>query len=370
MSEHSRIRRVIGCMTGTSIDALDVALVEIEGSALSMRARLIRSLSRPLAALSAPLRSLADQQPMTAGQIARLSHDFSILHRDAIIELLAGEAVDLVSVHGQTVWHAPPTSWQMLTPAVIAADVRAPVICDLRAADLAAGGQGAPITPIADFILFRDSVESRAVLNLGGFCNFTHIPPVPGESTDLTAHASKITGGDICSCNHLLNGLSRILLGTEYDDQGRTAASGDANPDLLNELSGLLSSQGSGGRSLGSGDELASWIGSSAGRDSAPNLLRTACEAVAGSIASRMIGVDRVVVGGGGAHNNTLITAIRRRCRILVDHTDKHGVPIDMREAICMAILAALSDDSVSITIPRITGRSGGPLQSGTRTPA
>src|SRR5690349_11659226 len=139
------MRRVVGCMTGTSIDALDASLVEIDGHGLAMRAKPVRNLTRDLGDLAPRLRALAEQQPMTAGQIAAIARDFALLHASAILELLAGEKADLICVHGQTVFHQPPLSWQLMQPAPIAQAVGCPVVYDLRQADLAAGGQGAPI---------------------------------------------------------------------------------------------------------------------------------------------------------------------------------------------------------------------------------
>jgi anhydro-N-acetylmuramic acid kinase len=169
-------RRVVGCMTGTSLDGIDLALVEVTGTGLGMSARFARGLSAPLGPAADSLRALAAQEPMTAGQVARLSLQFAAAHAQALTDLLGGERSDLVCIHGQTVFHAPPASWQLLNPFPIARAASAPVVYDLRQADLAAGGQGAPITPIADFVLFRHAQESRAVVNLGGFCNVTLLP--------------------------------------------------------------------------------------------------------------------------------------------------------------------------------------------------
>src|SRR5262245_9739095 len=142
-------RLAIGCMTGTSIDALDAALVRIEGRGLDMHADLVRGISRPLADLAPPLRALANQEPATAAHIARLAHRLAMLHVEVIRVLLVGDRPELIAIHGQTVFHAPPISWQLFNPAPIANAFDTPVVFDLRAADLAGGGQGAPITPLS-----------------------------------------------------------------------------------------------------------------------------------------------------------------------------------------------------------------------------
>jgi 1,6-anhydro-N-acetylmuramate kinase len=211
-------RRAIGCMTGTSIDSLDVALVEITGTGLAMTAHFVRGHTVSLGELAPRLRALAEQEPMTAGEIATLSREFALLHVEAVRALMRDEPspADLICVHGQTVYHKPPVSWQLLTPSIIAHEVGVPVVHDLRAADLAKGGQGAPITPIADWVFFGHLPGPLGIVNLGGFCNVTLLPGADAtiaESQELNA----IKGMDVCACNQLLDAIARKLLNREYD---------------------------------------------------------------------------------------------------------------------------------------------------------
>lgn len=351
-------RLAVGCMTGTSIDSIDAALVEISGRGLDMTARFIRGASAPLGDLVPRLRRLAQQHPMTAGEIATLSRDFSLAHIPVIRDALAGARPDLICIHGQTVFHQPPISWQMLTPAVIAHAVRAPVVFDLRAADLAAGGQGAPITPIADWVLFRHWADRLALINLGGFSNYTAWS-TPAQRADAADPAPQnfpdIFGGDLCVCNQLLDMLARERLGRGYDEGGRIAATGSPDAAAMAELVSLLETQRCAGRSLGTGDELASW----ASRHSSlptPVILRTACEAIAESIIAGVKPEFPLLVGGGGVHNAALLDALARGCRHGVHPTDAAGVPVAYREAACFAVLGALCQDRIPISIPRITG--------------
>src|SRR5437588_8579988 len=124
-------RRVVGCMTGTSIDGLDAALVEIEGAGLEMKAKVLRCVSRPLDEVGTTLRMMAEQRPMIASEIAAAMHTFAMLHAAAIQELLGRETCDLVCVHGQTVFHRPPHSWQLMQPAPIVRAIGCPVVYDL-----------------------------------------------------------------------------------------------------------------------------------------------------------------------------------------------------------------------------------------------
>lgn len=346
-------------MTGTSIDALDVALVAVEGRGLEMRASLVRTRTRPLGPLAAPLRRLAAQEPLSAGAIVGLAHELAAVHVATIRDLLGGEPADLVAVHGQTVFHAPPLSWQLLNPASIAHALRAPVVFDLRAADLAAGGQGAPITPLADYVLFRDDTETRAIVNFGGYCNFTLLPR--GREA---AHGA-IRGSDICACNQLLDGLARALFDEPFDAAGQHASAGHICPAARDALVELLQRQANAGRSLGTGDEPTGWIDRFRNECRAEDLARSACDAMASvivatvkRIASEIPGarVDAYVLAGGGVKNRALYEALASRCAGRVCPTDMLGVPAAYREAVGIAVLGALCQDRVPITLPAITG--------------
>ncbi len=367
-TDHSRMspRNVVGCMTGTSMDAIDAALVKVEGDGLAIRAAVLRCVSHPLDSLADPLRRLADQEPASARQIATLSREFALRHVDAVQRLMGSQRPDLIAVHGQTVYHAPPVSWQLLTPAPMAEAFHAPVVFDLRAADLAAGGQGAPITPIADYVLFRNEVETRAIVNLGGYANYTLLPARQSTASGAQDVAvNGIRGGDICACNQLLDAIARDLFEEPFDDGGQRAADGEAQPDLVDHLVGLLRGQARLGRSLGTGDEMVGWITQSRGRCSAEDLARSASDAIAAVIPATLCDaatqcgpfpVDRVLLAGGGLKNRVLFEAIERQGQTAVQPTDDVGVPASHREAAAMAVLGALCQDRVPITLRSVTG--------------
>lgn len=367
----SGVRRVVGCMTGTSLDGIDCALVEIERRGLEMKPRFVRGSSGSLGELAPRLRALAEQKPMTAGEIAKLSREFALLHAREVNSLLDGEECDLIAAHGQTVFHAPPVSWQMFNPAVLAHETGIDVVCDLRAADLAAGGQGAPITPLADWVWLRSATERRVVLNLGGFANATVLPRDEGPGS-----IADIRGMDICACNHVLDGVARVALGKPYDEDGAAAMAGTVDVAARDELMAILLRQASGGRSLGTGDEAVGaggWLERWRGRMSGEDLCATACAAVGGVIGEQLAehaaspsgAISRVLVAGGGAANVTCVGWIRESLSrkspsIRLESTDAHGLPGAFREAAEMAVLGALCQDRVAITLPGVTGVGGG----------
>lgn len=353
--DHARMhtRRVIGAMTGTSIDGIDLALVQIDGAGLDMHATLLRGRSAELGALAPRLRAAAEQVPLPAREFAALALEFGALHAREATALAAGDSIDLVVAHGQTVFHAPPVSWQLLNPFPIAAALRCRVVCDLRQADLIAGGQGAPITPLADWILFR-AIEPRVILNLGGFANVTALP---GHSAPLVG----IRGADLCVCNQLLDRAARHLINAPFDRDGATAARGRADASLCRALAQRLAQQRAHGRSLGTGDELFEWLESATRSLSAEDTLATAVAALAVAIASGVRAIEpspsEVIVAGGGARHRSLLAAIAVSLGCPVVASDDRGVPADWREAMEMAVLGSLAEDGVPISLPSVTLR-------------
>ena len=376
--QHPRTRIVAGCMTGTSIDGIDVAVMQITGSGLDIQAKLLASISMeldgPFGELSQPLRDIAGQRSVPAGFIADLSRRFSLLHAHAVQAAArkAGVQLDLVVLHGQTVWHRPPVSWQLCNPAVVAHELGTLVVADLRAADLAAGGQGAPITPLADWILFgRDAASAEqpgtctAIVNLGGFANFTMLRSGLGPE--------HITAGDICVCNQLLDTIARTTLGQPFDADGAAALRGTASTLALADLAALCNSQSLAGRSLGTGDEVQLWLETWSARLGGPDLCASACAAIGSTIGRTLVRAAgthklvRTIAFGGGAKNLAMLRQVGAAINGTVGRTSDHqpaaaiqtgetmGIGIHEREAACMAVLGALSQDGVAITLPQVT---------------
>lgn len=347
-------RIVIGCMTGTSIDGIDAAAVRLTGRGLGIRVEFLAGVSRPLGPVAETLRRLARGEALTAEEIARAARDFSLEHAEAVRELAAEHAPAFVAVHGQTVFHAPPLSWQLFNAAPLAAAVGVPVVSDFRSADIAAGGQGAPITPLADFLCFADAGERRAIVNLGGFANFTALPR---RTADAAADVEAIAGGDLCVCNQLLDRLARQFLGRDFDSGGAVASAGTPIAAVVAELVERLTRQAGLGRSLGSADEPHTWeIEPPAGASAAADVLASATAAIGQVVAERLPACERVLLAGGGALNAALRAAIKRHVAAPVELTDAYGLPGRYREAAQMAVLGALCADGAAITLPRVTG--------------
>ena len=374
-----RARLVAGCMTGTSLDGLDVALVKITGMGLDMRAELLGHHALSLSdALRGTLTSLASGQANEPITIMRAARALGELHADGLEQLLLscpfpleGEALqrqalnektnapklDFVTAHGQTIWHAPqdeggPKSWQLFDPWPIVKRFNVPVCYDLRQADLIAGGEGAPLTPLADWVIYREHAD--VVANLGGVLNVTN----------LHADPSQITGGDIYPCNLLLDGLFQRYFNLPYDPYGRTAARGNVTPELVELLHAAIQEACQDGKSLGREQFSPQWLDrlvASVGETAPPeDVLRTAARLVAvrlgGAFREAGLPQERMVLAGGGAKHRTLVKIIEERGYREVMASEDLGIPCDAREAMAFAVLGALSQDGVPISLPQVTG--------------
>ncbi len=350
-------RFVVGTMTGTSIDGeLDAALVKIEGTGLRMRVTVVATHSLPLGAIANDLRAIAAQTPLPAQEFARISRAFGELHALAIDELCsdAGVQPDLAVLHGQTVFHAPPLTWQLLDPWPVAVRLSCRVRYDLRSANVASGGQGAPITPLADFLLFARDDQPTIVVNLGGFVNATLLPR-------RAAGTSAIRGFDLCACNHLLDTVARARLGRPFDMDGAAAARGVCDEALAQRLAMAIAPRvemGSTRRSLGTGDEaarLVAWTLNLSESDACRTIVEGIALAIAAALRDEPSGP--IIIAGGSARNQALLVALAARSgRVVQTSLDAAGIAVGMREAVEMAILGALADDGVSYCLEAVTG--------------
>lgn len=267
----------------------------------------------------------------------------------------AGVVVDLVAAHGQTVWHIgeEQLSWQLFDPWPLVRELGVPVVFDLRQADLIAGGQGAPITPIADPILYgRD--QKLAVVNLGGVCNFT--VSLPGDEGALP----EVIAQDLCPCNLMLDGLARRLLGRAYDKDGAVTSTGRADAELMALIEEAV---GQSPRTLGREQFGQAWVDGLIARRpgvSEADWLASAAGYIGRKLAGAIdgYGVERAVLAGGGSLNPALVSQIAQSSvqGEVWTTSEALGIPGEAREAACFAVLGALSADGVPITLERVTG--------------
>lgn len=358
--EHPRL--AIGCMSGTSLDGLDAVLVRARGSGVNLHdVEIVQGVSVDLGGAGV-LRRLAAGEAVAAAEIAGAALALGRAHAEACRTLCEQAGIDrpaLVCVHGQTVWHRAPVGWQVINPWPVARELGCPVVFDLRGSDLAGVGQGAPLTPLADWVLFRHERVGRVIVNLGGFCNATVLMPGGGPDT--------VRAADLCACSQVLDAAARAGIGKAFDPDGSHAASGRADDAAAGELTAALDAQGEAGRSLGSGDEGGAWVARWSGRLTGDDLLASACRGVGAAVArglGRLTKVDgagsgEVYLAGGSVRNRTLVRAIADATGGTVRLTDDLGVPAAWREGACFAVLGLLLADGQEVALPGVTGRAG-----------
>ncbi|PHQ81069.1 MAG: hypothetical protein COB69_04880 [Phycisphaera sp.] len=341
-------RTIVGVMTGTSIDAIDIAVVKIAGKGLGISAVPTAFQSFPLGDLADSLRLLANNTATAPSSIATIENDFGKLIAESIAACIGSEKIDLAVIHGQTIFHNPPLTWQLLNPWPIVSKLGVPVVYDLRRADLALGGQGAPLTPIADAVLFGHPTKRRAIINLGGFCNATLLPALPESEIETDF----IRGYDLCPCNHWLDGIMRTRTHSSFDDNGERASTGSPIESLVQSLMDQCPNTGVGHRSLGSSDDRLFDLG----EHSTADLLATCCDVIARLIAEAATDCDELLCAGGSVRNEHLMSRIRVHSPIPVVDLADAGVEPEAREAVAFAVLGALCMDAVPIGLAGVTG--------------
>jgi anhydro-N-acetylmuramic acid kinase len=380
----------VGLISGTSLDGVDVAIVRIAGHDREARVELLAYETIPYPdPVRAELLALYDD---TANAVARLCSLNAVVGQcfaDATVAVAGRAGIDLGEVevigsHGQTVWHQPaadpamplstPSTLQIGEASVIAARTGAPVMADFRVADMAVGGQGAPLAPYFDWAVMSDPSRSRAVQNIGGIGNVTWLPAGAGVE-DVVAF-------DTGPGNMLIDGVvSRLTNGQlAYDRDGAFAAAGTLIPGLADHLLEdpylLEPPPKSTGREYYGSAQVEALIaevgvpdGALVGHDGAARQL--ACDLVASVTAftARSIGdayrrwlpalPDEVLVNGGGCRNPVLMRMIADDLPgIPVRATDAVGFDGDAKEAMAFALIAHDSLGGLSTNVPGATGAS------------
>lgn len=363
---------IAGIMAGTSADALDVALVEFtfppgaeagsqEAPELTMR--LIASRETPFSPdLHADILRLLEPKDVPLSLLNSVDSRFGQACAEAVATLCAEAEVDcdLVVSHGQTVHHdvvegTVTSTLQLGQPAWIAERLGRPVLSDVRARDVAAGGQGAPLAGILDHLLLAGSRERTAVLNLGGIANITVISP----------HDDTIAF-DTGPANALIDLMARRI--TEdpqgFDRDGALAARGRTVPALLHDLLAEpyygLPAPKSTGKELFHSNYLDRHLAAHPGLDD-HDIIATLTTLTARTVADacRSHRVTALIASGGGTRNPTLMAALRAELgpSVPVQTTDEaFGLPEGAKEACLMALIGWLSWHGLPATLPSTTG--------------
>lgn len=349
----------LGVMSGTSLDGLDIALIEQDHNT-----RLLGTRYLPMPAeLRAALLALCVSGPDELARAAITEQQWVKLAAQGIAELLAQhelapQAIRAIGSHGQTVRHEPARGFsiQIGNPALLAELSGISVIGDFRRRDLAAGGQGAPLVPAFHEALFANPQKRRAILNIGGFSNLSLLEP-----------EKQVHGFDCGPGNVLLDAWIQRHRGVDYDQDGHWAATGRVQAPLLQALLGNAFFQTQGPKSTGRElfnlvwlDQHLRTLPAYAAEDVQATLLELTAISVIDALRAAQANTEELLVCGGGAHNLTLmqrLAALLPDCR--VSSTEAYGVPADWVEAMAFAWLAHCCLESIPANRPSVTGARG-----------
>jgi anhydro-N-acetylmuramic acid kinase len=367
-------------MSGTSADGIDVALARISGAPPNLRAKIEQATSIPFPRdVRETILRIANGAPSSSAEISELNFVLGNLFGDAVIRAcrrfrVPPSRVALIGSHGQTIFHQgspsrvrgtlrPASTLQIGEPAIIAARTGITTIGDFRSADMAVGGQGAPLVPFVDYLLYRDAKIGRAALNIGGIANVTVIP--------ARAKAENVFAFDTGPGNMIIDSLMQHFSDgkVRYDDNAEFAITGAVSPELLDLLLAdhyfRLRPPKSAGREqfgVAYAKKLIEWAAKHRVRTA--DLVRTATVFAALSIVDawhRFVAprakVNQLIVAGGGAHNPLIMAQLAAALDgIEVKTSAALGVPEDGKEAFAFAILAYETFHGRPANLPSATG--------------
>ncbi len=363
----------VGLMSGTSLNGMDAALVRLDGPT---HARLLAFASRPY--------SPAERGELEAALAGGPPRQFALLHAQlgrwaaeavqAVLE--AGHArasdLDFIAFPGQTLWHEPPlVTWQLGEPAILAEEFGVRVVSGFRGRDVAAGGQGAPLVPMADLLLFGAADHPRVLVNLGGMANVTWVPRRTEEHGALAFD----TGPGMAVVDAV---AALVQPGLAMDTDGMLAAQGRVDETVLQELLADPFFQSPPPRSTGRERFGADYARRLHQRLPGPDGVATAVALTAHSLVDAcrrwLPGAPEFLVSGGGAGHPGLLDLLRRELALLpgtpmLERFDAHFFRGDAKECVAFALLGYLAIHGQPGNLPAATGAQG-PRVLGQVTPA
>jgi len=344
-------------MSGTSMDGIDAALVRLD-DAPAVRALVHQPFPPQLRETLLALNSPGENELHRAAEAANaLSLGYAAIVKTLLAQTsVAAKDIMAIGCHGQTVRHQPRLGYttQLVNGALLAELSGISVVCDFRSRDIAAGGEGAPLVPAFHRAVFASPEKSRAIVNIGGIANISHLP-LNGD----------VTGFDCGPGNALMDGWIAEHRNKPYDAGGTWAAAGRVLPELAqrllaHEFFGRLPPKSTGRETFN-----LDWVRSVlSGNEDAADVQATLCELTATGIARALemhcTDAAEIYLCGGGARNNTLvqkISALLPRRRVAV--TDELGIAAEAVEAAAFAWLAARALAHEPGNLPRVTGARG-----------
>ena len=340
--------KAIGLMSGTSLDGLDICLCEFSEQEETWNFGILQAETLPYE--DSWKERLTYSESLSAGQLLKLDHEYGLLLSYMLEHFLEKNnipplSIDLIASHGHTFYHRPEEgfTFQLGNGPELFSYTQRPVVCDFRRQDVALGGQGAPLVPIGDKMLFD---KYQACVNFGGFANI---------SFDIN---DERVAFDICPVNYVLNHITKKL-GHEYDNMGLLASQGAINEDLLKKLNKLDYYQEDFPKSLG-----AEWVNQyifpliETAQIGELDILNTFSEHVAFQVTEVLNKhkIENCLITGGGAYNANLIRQIRNKtsCDIQLPSNEI----VEYKEALIFAFMGVLRITGKNNILSTVTGAS------------
>jgi anhydro-N-acetylmuramic acid kinase len=360
----SRRLRVLGCMSGTSVDGIDVACADLELAGAELRCRYLGCIGVPFAAdLREEIIAVLPPGRQGAREVCVLHTRLGGAYATAFARArrdLAGGTADLAVLHGQTVYHwvdaagQAQGTLQLGSPAAVAECLGIPVISDLRSRDIAAGGQGAPLVAAFDALLLGGRRLPSAAVNLGGIANIT-----------VVAAGQPVIAYDVGPAGALMDPAAAWACqdGEPFDTGGAAAARGTVSPPLLAALHADPFYRRPWPRSTGREHFNAGYLRDLVSRH-APGLARDDLAATVTRLLADLLvtvarrhGAGELILSGGGSRNRTTVRWVRAGLPgVTVATSDELGVPVQAKEALAFAVLGYLSWHGVPASVPSATG--------------
>lgn len=362
-------------MSGTSLDGIDAVLVRIRGAGPSTRFTQLACVRTPFPRGVRKL-ILKNSSPGTSrvDEIARLNMLLAHLYADAVHAVVrAGKKtigeLDLIGSHGQTIQHLPRpammfgrkirTTLQIGDPSALAALTGVTTVGDFRVADMALGGQGAPLVPYFDWLLFRSRTRNRLLLNIGGIANVTVLPK--------NSRPEDVFAFDTGPGNMVVDSLMHEFYGKPFDLEGRTAARGDVSLELFSMLMRHPYLKTRPPKSTGREEFGAEFVSTLLGRAKGfarEDIIATASQFTAFAVYEgykrfvlKTMVADEVIVSGGGARNAYVMDELKRYFDgAAVRPVEHFGIAAEAKEAVCFAVLAHETMAGRPTNLPGVTG--------------
>lgn len=358
----------VGIMSGTSLDGIDVAIAEISGYSKNTKISLIGADTLEIPTkIKQKIINASNIETSNVQLITSLHYELGELFGEAVIKTsnkfnIPLDKIDFIASHGQTIWHQPyiekdivKSTLQIGEGAVIAAKTKTTVISNFRAADIAAGGEGAPLVSYVDDLLFRKNNENVALHNLGGISNLTLL------------HKDGLLAYDTGPANMMINYAVKKLYNLNYDNQGKIAKSGQNITELYNEVMNINYFNKKYPKSTGRelfGEQYTNYLINKYINNKKEDLVHTFTKITIDSIVNeykKLIvefgKIDEIIFSGGGVFNTYLIDEINKKLpNVTISTLEKYGMSSEFKEALAFIILGNETLNKIPSNKPAATG--------------